>query len=78
MDATVVARFQTLLGDDPDAALRVLRDAGASKVESIKLLVESGRFDASEAKCAVHESPVWADVRSRDDDFADLLRREID
>ncbi|MCA9314827.1 MAG: hypothetical protein KDB73_05000 [Planctomycetes bacterium] len=51
-----------------DAAVAYLRESGLSKIGSIKLLNECG-LDRTEAKSLIHDSPAWADVGQRDDEF---------
>ena len=68
---------QHLREDDVEGALRLLRDEGLSKIESIKVLTDTGRFGLAEAKMLVHESIAWRDVRQRDADFQEALEEEI-
>ena len=68
---------QHLRENDVEAALRLLRDGGLSKIQSIKSLTDTGRFGLAEAKLLVHESVTWRDVRQRDSDFQEALDAEI-
>ena len=75
MNSDEIQELRRLLDENEnvDDTIRVLRERGLSKVESIRALVETGRFDMSLAKSLVHASPAWDDVRERDDGFhADL------
>jgi hypothetical protein len=65
-------------GADMLDVLRLLRKNGFTKIESIQVLVKSGRWSLREANAAVHESEVWADVRERDEAFADTVADVID
>jgi hypothetical protein len=47
----------------------VLRQNGFSKVQSIKELIDLKQADAYSGKEIVHNSPTWADVRERDEEF---------
>jgi len=46
-----------------------LRQRGLSKVQTIKVLFDLRLADAYDAKKLVHDSPAWADVRERDEEF---------
>jgi hypothetical protein len=56
-----------------EAVLAALRRAGYSKIESIMALVDLGRAAFGDAKVIVHESEVWKDVRSRDEEVQRAL-----
>lgn len=60
-----------LWGEAPDegAFLLRLREMGASKIESIKVLREVSGMTLGEAKEAVHFSPAWGDRRASDESF---------
>ena len=65
-------------GADIDAVLRVLRDSGFSKVQSMKALVDLNQADMADAKTLVHHSAVWKDVRERDEAFHDQMSEEFE
>jgi len=57
-----------------DGILRRLRDRGCSKGQSMAVLAglhELGPSRLLTAKALVHESPVWADAKDRDDQMLD-------
>lgn len=56
-------------GAELEEIVRILRERGFSKVHSIKALVDLGQASMSAAKAIVHNSPTWADVRERDEEF---------
>jgi ribosomal protein L7/L12 len=56
-------------GRGVDAILSFLRANECSKVESIRLLMAVTGWPLGEAKRRVHSSPVWDDVRERDEEF---------
>ena len=56
-----------------EATLAKLREVGASKIESIRALVDGTRMSLADAKRTVHFSAVWADVKERDEKFWDEL-----
>ncbi len=68
---SVISRCREMLvdGAEVDTILRELRDAGCSKVQSIKALVELEQASLAEAKTLVHGSNVWDDVFERDSRF---------
>ena len=68
---------QHLRNNDFEGALRLLRDAGLSKIQSIKALTDTGRFDLTQAKVIVHESVAWRDVRQRDSELQEALEEQI-
>jgi ribosomal protein L7/L12 len=56
-------------GRSTEEVLTFLRQRGATKVESIRLLSELSGLTADEAKLAVHWSDTWRDVRAADDEL---------
>ncbi|WP_156398417.1 hypothetical protein [Caulobacter sp. Root1455] len=54
-------------------AIGFLRRSGFSKVEIMRVLVESRGLSIPEAKLQVHAREHWDDVRDRDDRFHDDL-----
>lgn len=81
MTMKVIDELRRLLnsGDgDVDVALKVLRDAGYSKVQSTTALAEIGQYSLAQAKVLVHESRTWKDVRWRDSKFHDTLETAIE
>jgi len=78
MRSGLIERLQQHLREnDAEGALRLLRDAGFSKIQSIKALTDTGSFDLAEAKVLVHESVAWRDVRQRDSALQEALEEEI-
>ncbi|MCC7037249.1 MAG: hypothetical protein IT560_08055 [Alphaproteobacteria bacterium] len=61
--------------------IQTLRDGGFGKVETMKALIDWGQASVIDAKRIVHESPTWADVRKRDEEFhselEDATREEL-
>ncbi len=55
--------------EDLDAAMVFLRQAGLSKIGSIKALHDRFGLSLAEAKTAAHCSTVWVDRRDADDAF---------
>jgi hypothetical protein len=55
-----------------DQILQVLRTRGYSKLESVAAIVPL-MAGLSAAKQAVHDSPVWADAKERDERILDDL-----
>lgn len=53
--------------------VRLLRDSGYGKIDSMKVLKAVAGVDLGKAKELVHLSPVWVDHRERDDAFHDAL-----
>lgn len=62
-------------GQMPEGVIQYLRDAGLSKLESVKVLVDLGRTPPTEAKRLVHLSPVWTDAYERDERLHDRLEQ---
>lgn len=56
-------------GTGLEAVIGKLRSHGLSKVHSMKALVDLGVADMAQAKLMIHDSPVWADLRARDEEF---------
>ncbi len=52
-----------------EAFLSKLREAGASKIESIQVLRQVAGMSLDRSKEFVHLSPTWADRRDNDDSF---------
>ena len=63
--------------DDPEAAVAFLREAGLSKIESIKALHDRFGLTLAEGKSLVHFSPAWADRREADDAFHERLAASV-
>jgi hypothetical protein len=57
--------------------LSFLRDAGYSKVQSMRILVEELGVDLRQAKELVHKSLAWNDVSHRDEKFHETLIKVI-
>jgi hypothetical protein len=72
--ATLTAECERLRKDglSIDQILQVLRTRGHSKVESVAAIVPL-THGLSAAKQAVHDSPVWADAKERDERILDDL-----
>ncbi len=72
---TLIARCRELraTGSNREDILRALRNGGASKVDSIGVIVELERLSLADAKQIVDSSPVWHDLKARDDQ----LRRDL-
>ena len=62
-------------GAPMDSVLRLMRDSGASRFESMRLLVELGGMSLADAKAAVHLSPAWSDLREETDQFHEEMAR---
>ena len=60
-------------GSAMEVTLARLREVGASKVESIRALVDGTRMSLADAKRTVHFSAVWTDLKERDEKFWDEL-----
>ncbi len=60
-------------GAELDKVIHILRTRGFSKIQTIKALVDLRQATMSQAKIIVHESPTWADVRERDEEFQSKL-----
>ncbi len=56
-------------GSSTDDILAFLRQQGATKVESIRLLIELAGLTNEEAKLAVHWSDAWRDTREADEEL---------
>lgn len=65
------------LGKSIDQVLEFLRSEGCSKIDSMWLLEDVAGMPGVDAKKAVHFSPVWAEVRTRDENFHDALEDEL-
>jgi hypothetical protein len=55
-----------------------LRKRGASKVESIRVLIEIAGVTNEKAKMIVHFSAVWRDVRDADDKLHVTVEQTVD
>jgi hypothetical protein len=64
-------------GQPTDEIVRHLRDRGHDVSDSIWLLVRAGVLPPGEAKRAVLESPVWADVKEAQDAFREALLEDL-
>jgi len=56
-------------GCSAEDILVFLRHQGATKVESIRLLIELAKLSNEEAKLAVHWSDTWRDTRETDEEL---------
>lgn len=65
-------------GSTVEDVLLFLRRAGFWKLESIKALRDLEGMTISEAKAAVHLSPVWSDRYEADEAFHDQLESELE
>ncbi len=65
-------------GHDVETILDFLRRNGATKIESIRVLVELLGISNSEAKLAVHHSDTWRDTRKADERLHNQLKRSIE
>jgi ribosomal protein L7/L12 len=61
-------------GGDLNAVLVQLRQAGFSKVESIRAIMELKGTSLGEAKRLIHLSPAWQDTLESDDRLHELLQ----
>lgn len=62
-------------GKSEDELLSFLREEGYDKIDCIKALNEVTGMGLKRAKEIVHKSPVWRDVRVRDEKFhEDLIK----
>lgn len=66
-------RFRVQNGQATDDILTFLRSQGASKTDSIAVFHRALSMGLDEAKRVVHFSPVWADIKERDERFWDEL-----
>jgi hypothetical protein len=64
-------------GETTETVLERLRSKGASKIESIRALCDGAQMSLADAKCTVHFSSAWADVKERDEKFWDELETEM-
>jgi hypothetical protein len=71
-------RSQLASGLTLDTALRELRSAGASIIESIIATKSVRGCDLAEAKRLIHDSTTWADVVERTDAMWAQLDEELD
>lgn len=72
----VLKRAVDLLNDEHikiEAVLELLRNNGFSKIQSIKVLVDTGQYGLADAKIIVHESSVWKDTVLEHADLHDKL-----
>lgn len=61
-------------GGSTDDILSAIRDAGATPVQSMKVLCDIRGIGVGEAKRVVWDSPVWAERRPAQEQFeADIL-----
>ena len=59
-------------------ALRYLRDAGMSIIQSMRAMTRARGYSLAEAKQLVHGSDTWADQRAANDEFHEQLARGLD
>ena len=74
------ARWRELLesGAPLDTILALMRDAGASRIESMFALVKWRDMKLADAKATVHLSAAWADLRESADQFHEELAKELE
>jgi hypothetical protein len=72
----VKCREMLARGEPVELVLRKLRDAGLSKIESMRVFVDCN-YSLKGAKELVHLSETWFDVRARDDEFHDSLAESL-
>ncbi len=58
-------------------SVALLKSAGLSKAKSARALEEAG-VGPGDAKRLVHESPVWAEVHERDEEFLAALQKAME
>jgi len=70
-------KYRALIGAgiDIEPLIAMLRDDGLSKMGSIRVLVDLNISSLADAKRLVHCSPVWSDVRKRDDELHEKLAK---
>jgi hypothetical protein len=75
-----VAKCRTLHAEglSEEQMVEFLRKEGLSKVQSIYVICQATGLKPADVKACVHDSPAWADVRERDDEFHDSLIRRAD
>ena len=68
---SIIKRCRKMIsdGESAEAMLRVLRNEGFSKVQSIKTLAEIKNISINESKKTVHGSDTWSDARQKDEDL---------
>lgn len=64
--AAIAARLISA-GHTHDEVLHELREQGGSKIDCVAALKDAEHMTLVEAKRIVHFSPVWADVKQRDE-----------
>jgi hypothetical protein len=64
-------------GRSRDEVLGFLRTSGASKIDSIRVLVELEQMTLGAAKQVVDSSPVWEDLKTRDSEVREDLSKAL-
>jgi ribosomal protein L7/L12 len=64
-------------GCSRDEVLDFLRTSGASKIDSMRVLVELEQLSLAVAKEVVDSSPVWQDLSSRDAEVREDLSKAL-
>ncbi|HET9139257.1 hypothetical protein, partial [Actinophytocola sp.] len=59
-----------------DDLLRFMRESGLSITESMRVLVEIGKYSLAASKDVIHHSAVWADQRRQQEEFHEELIQE--
>jgi len=77
---TAVSKCREMVshGEPMEHVLAQLREAGLSKGQSIRVLVEAAGYRLGKAKELVHLSDVWSDMRARDDQLHNELVKNLE
>ena len=57
--------------------LTFMRDGGASRIESMRLLIDLKGLSLADAKTTVHSSQTWSDLRASAEEFHEALERVL-
>ena len=77
-DLLKLARGLRASGMELDGVLAVLRNRGASIVDSLKIVRDVEHVSLGQAKAVVDRSPVWADARQSNRELRDALLEALD
>ncbi|WP_394614196.1 hypothetical protein JNUCC0626_30590 [Lentzea sp. JNUCC 0626] len=72
-----LARSRHADGAGHDEVLALLRQQGAHKIQSMRVIAEATGMGLGKAKLVVHQSPVWDDRRASDEAFQEWLWHSI-
>jgi hypothetical protein len=61
-----------------DAMLQALRAAGASQMDTVKILREIEGLTLGQAKLAVDESETWQDLQASNEQLRDIAEESLD